>query len=251
MNSSSELEKDAIKLDEKEDALKHGKAAEAAKNEEQITADYLSAHPDFFNQHSALLASLEVAHDSGSAVSLIERQVSILREQNAQHKSQLVELVEIAKDNEQSNQRMHKLTLSLMSCGGVDACEVALDEVLCDDFSVDAIALKLFVEPIEDQPEHLFVKTDSILGHELDKLLNTRKPMCGFFKKLPLDELFEEKSQSISSLAVIPLFIEKNNCFGALVLGSHNVRRFNAEMGTLFLERLGETLSYKLNLSIK
>ncbi|MCW8929775.1 MAG: DUF484 family protein [Gammaproteobacteria bacterium] len=251
MNSSSELE-ETIKTTEQDDSLlSEQPVAEPEKNEEQITADYLSVHPDFFNQYPALLASLEIAHASGSAVSLIERQVSILREQNAQHKSQLTELVEIAKENEQSNHRMHKLTLSLMGCEGVDACEVALDEILCDDFSVDAIALKLFVEPIADQPEHLFVQSDSTLGQELDKLLTTRKPMCGFFKKLPMAELFEEKSQSIASMAVLPLFIEKNNCFGALILGSQNVRRFNADMGTLFLERLSETLSHKLNSSIK
>jgi len=243
MNSSSELEKD--------NSLQAAQQLSTEKNEAQITADYLAAHPDFFNQHTALLASIEITHASGSAVSLIERQVSILREQNAQHKSQLTELVEIAQENEQANQRMHKLTLSLMGCNGIDACEVALDEILCDDFSVDAIALKLFVEPMSEQPEHLFVQIDSVLGVELDKLLNTRKPVCGFFKKLPLDELFEEKSPSISSLAVIPLFVEKNNCFGALVLGSNNVRRFNADMGTLFLERLGETLSHTLNRFIK
>lgn len=238
MNSSSELEKDSSLQAE---------PLNPEKNEAQMTADYLAAHPDFFNQHAALLASLDIAHASGSAVSLIERQVSILREQNAQHKSQLTELVEIAKANEQSNQKMHKLILSLMNCDGIDACEVVLDEILCDDFSVDAIALKLFVEPIPEQPEHLFVLMTSALGLELDKLLNTRRPVCGFFKKLPLDELFEEKASAISSLAVIPLFMEKNNCFGALVLGSNNVRRFNADMGTLFLERLGEILSHMLN----
>ena len=242
MNSSSELEKDSTLQAEQ---------LNTEKDDAQITADYLAANPDFFNQHGALLASLDIAHASGSAVSLIERQVSILREQNAQHKSQLTELVEIAKANEQSNQRMHKLALSLMSCDGIDACEVVLDEVLCDDFSVDAIALKLFVEPVAEQPEHLFVPMDSALGLELDKLLNTRKSMCGFFKKLPLDELFEEKSSSIASLAVIPLFVEKNNCFGALVLGSNNIRRFNADMGTLFLERLGEILSHRLNAFFK
>ncbi|WP_214660500.1 DUF484 family protein [sulfur-oxidizing endosymbiont of Gigantopelta aegis] len=228
------------------------KSADAiVKDAAQMTADYLTAHPDFFTEHSALLASLDVSHDSGSAISLIERQVGILREQNAQHKSQLAELVSIAKDNEQSNQKMHKLTLSLLACSGIDACEVALDEVLCDEFTVDAISLKLFSKPIDEQPEHLFVTAESALAQELEKLLNTRKPMCGFFKKLPLEELFESKSDSISSVAVIPLFVEKNHCFGALILGSNNIRRFNADMGTLFLERLGEILSHKLSLFFK
>ena len=240
MNSSSELEKDNIKSDE-----------QASIDEEQITIDYLKHHPDFFSQHSSLLAEMDIPHSSGSAVSLIERQVAMLREQNTQHKVHLAELIEIAKENEQSNQRIHKLTLSLLDCREIDACEVALDEILCDDFSVDAVALKLFIDPQPEQPEHLFVESGTKLAQELEKLLNTRKPMCGFFKSLPLNELFDDKAKSLASLAVLPLYVEKNHCFGALILGSNNIRRFNSDMGTLFLERLSETLSHILNTMIK
>lgn len=250
MNSSSELEKNNIKTAGQE-ALNQDMVDPAQIDEEQITKNYLQHHPDFFNLHPALITELKIPHASGSAVSLIERQVALLREQNAQHKVHLAELVEIAKENEQANQRIHKLTLSLLDCTGIDACEVVLDEILCDDFSVDSVALKLFVEPQADQPEHLFVQSDTKLGAELEKLLNTRKPMCGFFKNLPLDALFEEKSQSLASLAILPLYIEKNDCFGALILGSNNVRRFSADMGTVFLERLAETLSHVLNSFIK
>lgn len=241
MNSSSELEKD------KQEELQQDCAEIEPVDEEQITIDYLKTHPNFFNQHDSLIAELEVPHASGSAVSLIERQVILLREQNKQHKIHLAELVEIAKENERSNQRIHKLILSLLDCHGMDACEVVLDDVLCNDFSVDAVALKLFMEPQPEQPEHLFLQNDSKLAQELEKLLNTRKPMCGFFKKLPLEELFEDKAQTIASLAVLPLYVEKNHCFGALVLGSQNIRRFSADMGTVFLERLAETLSHILN----
>ncbi len=220
-------------------------------DEEQITLAYLKKHPEFFNQHTSLVADLSVPHSSGSAVSLIERQVDILREQNNQQKTQLAELIDIARDNEQSNQRIHKLTLALLDCHGIDACEVVLDEVLGSDFSVDAVALKLFIEPQAEQPEHLFVASGTVLAQELDKLLNLRKPVCGYFKTLPMDMLFEDKASSITSLAILPLFVEKNNCFGALVLGSNNIRRFNADMGTVFLERLGETLSHILNRFIK
>lgn len=239
MSSSSKLENDAVNSAEQ--------SAQPAKDSAQEIMDYLTAHPEFFNQHNDFLASLEIPHSSGNAISLIERQVSILREENQQHKKQLSQLFAIAKENEQSNQRMHKLTLSLLSCNAIDACEVALDEHLCDDFLVDSVALRLFVTAIEDQPEHIFVEKNSMLAQELDKLLTTRKPLCGFFKQLPLETLFDNKAQSLSSLAIIPLFIEKNNCFGALILGSNNVRRFNADMGTIFLERLGEIISHRLN----
>lgn len=246
MNSFSELEKENIKSAE-QDMSQQEEPSNQVIDEEQVTINYLKNHPDFFVQHASLITELEVPHASGSAVSLIERQVGLLREQNAQHKVHLAELVEIAKENEQSNQRLHKLILSLLDCREMDACEVVLDEIICDDFSVDAVSLKLFLEPVAEQPEHLFIENGSKLALELEKLLNKRKPMCGFFKNLPLDELFDEKAHSLTSLAVLPLFIEKNHCFGALILGSNNVRRFSADMGTVFLERLAEILSHVLN----
>lgn len=215
-------------------------------DEEQITMNYLQQHHDFFNQHQELLMSLKIPHLSGGAVSLIERQVSIFREQNTHLRKSLDDLLSIAKDNEISNLRMHKLTLALLSCEGLDTLEVTLDEILCDEFSVDRVVLKLFIEPMQDQPKHLFAKEDSPLVKELEKLLNKRKPSCGFFKNLPLQPLFDKKADSMASLAVIPLFIEKNSCFGALVLGSQNISRFNASMGTHFLEKLGDILSHVL-----
>jgi uncharacterized protein YigA (DUF484 family) len=249
MNSSNELE-----ITENNNLI--------SMDEEQNTINYLQQHHDFFNHHQELLLSLKIPHLNGGAVSLIERQVSIFREQNINLRKSLDELVIIAKDNESSNLRMHKLNLALLGCEGLDAIKVVLDKILCDEFSVDSVALKLFIEPVADQPEYLFGKADSVLVKELQKLLNKRKPTCGFFKNLPLQSLFGEKfgvefgekfgekADSIASLAVIPLFIEKNSCFGVLVLGSQNVSRFSANMGTHFLEKLGEILSHVLGRNI-
>jgi uncharacterized protein len=236
MNSSSKIEAKA--------------EVKAEIEEEQIAIDYLQAHPDFFTHHPMLLSTIDIPHESGAAVSLIERQVGILREQNNQQKKQLSVLLEIARENEQSNQKMQNLTLSLLDCKELPACDLILKKILCEDFSVDAVALKLFQAPLNPLlviPGNLVTEKGSPLKNGLEKILNTRKPMCGVFNKLPLDELFDDQYQSISSLAILPLYIEKNNCFGALVMGSNNIRRFNADMGTLFLERLSETLSHIIN----
>ena len=37
---------------------------------------YLTMNPDFFNQHSDVLPRLQIPHETGGAVSLIEKQVS-------------------------------------------------------------------------------------------------------------------------------------------------------------------------------
>ena len=43
---------------------------------------YLRLDPDFFQRHSTLLSELNLPHDTGGAVSLIERQVAILLVEN-------------------------------------------------------------------------------------------------------------------------------------------------------------------------
>ena len=50
--------------------------------DENEVADFLRTHPDFFERHLALLTELVVPHSSrGGAVSLLERQVGVLRDQ--------------------------------------------------------------------------------------------------------------------------------------------------------------------------
>lgn len=246
MNSSSKLEEQVA---DKPNITSTGDNNK--NNEEQNIIDYLQSHTDFFIQHPSLLPDMEVPHNTGGAISLIERQVSLLREQNAQQKLQLAELFEIANENEQSNQKFHKLTLDLLDSRNLNASEKALNKSLCENFSVDAISLRVFVEPKNKQARHLFIEKNSKTSKQLDKLTNTRKPQCGYFKNLPLDELFTEDSENLSSFAVLPLFVEKNNCFGVLILGSHNMRRFSADMGTVFLERMGESISHILSAFVK
>jgi len=47
-------------------------------------AQYLTAYPDFFERNGALLGKLRLPHlrDAGATVSLVERQVEVLRERN-------------------------------------------------------------------------------------------------------------------------------------------------------------------------
>ncbi|MCK5663903.1 MAG: DUF484 family protein [Thiotrichaceae bacterium] len=245
MSSSSKLETKTA------DKPQISSVGNSKNNAEQSIIDYLQSHPDFFVHHSSLLANMDIAHNSGTAISLIERQVGILREQNAQQKIQLTELFYVANKNEQSNQKIHKLTLDLLASQNLNESEKALNKSLCENFSVDAISLRVFIEPKNKQAKHLFIEKGSKTSKGLEKLINTRKPQCGYFKNLSLNELFDENSEDLCSFAILPLFVEKNNCFGVLVLGSQNMRRFSADMGTVFLERMGESISHILSSFVK
>lgn len=67
---------------------------------EEIVAKYLCKHPGFLVEHPEILEAIELPHDSGAAVSLIERQVRQLRAQNRNLSRKLNQLVQVATDNE-------------------------------------------------------------------------------------------------------------------------------------------------------
>ena len=82
--------------------------------EEQI-AEHLIAHPEFFERHPGVLARLKLPHQRGSAaVSLVERQVLVLREKHAALEQKLRELIENGRANDTIADRMHRLTRRLL-----------------------------------------------------------------------------------------------------------------------------------------
>jgi len=82
---------------------------------EQSIKEYLDAHPDFFERHSALLSSLQLPHGSSGTVSLVERQVSMLRQKELRQQRQLKELIEVARANDVLSAKIHELTLQLLA----------------------------------------------------------------------------------------------------------------------------------------
>ena len=87
--------------------------------EQQLTNDLelislLRETPDILQRHPELLTVLEVSHESGKAVSLIERQVVVLREQNQSQDNRLRELMDVACDNERLAQTRHRLALKFI-----------------------------------------------------------------------------------------------------------------------------------------
>jgi len=47
-------------------------------------------------------------------------------------------------------------------------------------------------------------------------------------------------------MAVLPLFVDKNACLGAVILGSSNTQHFSPDTGTLFLQNIAEVISHAL-----
>ena len=66
---------------------------------EESVADYLQNHPDFFERNANVLARLRVPHERGvSTVSLVERQVLVLRDKHQKLEAKVREFVAVLKE---------------------------------------------------------------------------------------------------------------------------------------------------------
>jgi uncharacterized protein YigA (DUF484 family) len=208
--------------------------------EEKTVADYLRDNPEFFHNNTSLLAALQIPHAVGPAISLVEHQVKVLRDQNSQLKRKLMDLVHVARDNNRLNERMHQLTLGLINANSLEALLDTLRENLLVEFKADTVTLRLAALPEAQAREcgvDIFDPDSRDLAH-FETFLKSSRPQCGRFKQEQLQYLFGDQAQAIESVALIPL--GSKTSLGLLAIGSREASRFHPGMGTLFLTHLGE-----------
>ena len=217
-----------------------------SKDEERDIVRFLREHPDFFERHQELLAEMLLPHETGSAVSLVERQVSVLREQRDDYKKKLQQLVKTAQQNEKLNNHVNALILALLDAETLDDVLQVVQTRLMDDFDAEAVVVRLFNtgHPTMDRLPELVDWSEPVMG-AFEKVIEGRKPVCGALKPGQLDALFTDQSDNIVSAALIPLVesVESRKCYGLLAIGSPDRNRFRADMGTVFLSHLGKVLS--------
>lgn len=216
---------------------------------ERLVVDYLEQHPDFLLTHPGLLTELQLGHDCGSAVSLIERQVEALRAQNRQLRNKLMELVEVARDNDRTNERLHRLAIALLGSGEAAETIGTLSDSLREIFGADAVIVRLFGDPACSRlGPYRVERNDLALAPFIDFFRNP-KPVCGRLKAAQLEYLFGEGAAEIKSAALVPLSADEP--LGFMAVGSRDPERFLLAMGTLFLTRLGELIGYLLKPHLK
>ncbi len=213
---------------------------------DKTIADYLISHPDFFDNHSELLPKLRIPHPSGSAISLIERQVDVLRQQNRTLERKLVDLVEVARSNDSVLERIHRLALTLMECDELSERLAALQDSLRTNFGADEVALLLFrgaPEQFGTGPARRIERDDSEL-EQFSNFLSAGKPQCGRLRPSQLTFLFGARGEDVGSAALVP--VGERASVGILAIGSHKPEHFSPTLGTAFLSRIGELVDRAL-----
>lgn len=212
---------------------------------EKDVAQYLRQHPDFFENNTALLTELSIPHLAGGAISLVERQVQVLRKQNKKLARQLEELIKIARENDKLGKQVFHLTLALMSARDLGRMFALLRESLRRDFNVDVMALRLMASPKQHEYANRaeFCDADQ-LRFLFEKCLKEGRPLCGRVQGEQKQYLFGDDAERVKSLVLLPL--NDGASFGLLALGSEDEVRFQPGMGTLYLSQMSAIISKTL-----
>jgi uncharacterized protein YigA (DUF484 family) len=214
-------------------------------------ADYLQTYPDFFERNGALLTKLRLPHlrDAGATVSLVERQVEVLRERNQLLERKLKELVDVARANDTLADRIHRLSQRLIRAHNLLETINAVETSLREDFDAMHSVLVLFLDEARslELQAGRFLRADDSGSADIktfESLLQAGKPRCGQIRDAQRDYLFGKDSIEIGSVALTPL--GPKGVVGILAIGASDTERFHPGMSTEFLSRIGELVTYAL-----
>jgi len=216
---------------------------------EDSIAAYLQAHPEFFERHQSLLINLRLPHRTGGpAVSLVERQVAVLRQKNLKLERKLRDLVEVARNNDHLAGKIHGLAMLLLNASSRSEAVALLEDQLRTAFSADRTVLVLFDGGETDGGAsspflRITTREDQTMG-PFRTFLQSTTPRCGRIRDAQRHYLFGSEDVEIGSAALVPLGARSE--LGFMAIGSRDTDHFHPGKSIDFLARLGELVSCAL-----
>jgi uncharacterized protein YigA (DUF484 family) len=200
---------------------------------DEDVAQYLKDHPQFFDTYAEMLAEITIPHPyGGRTVSLSERQMLTLREKNKGLEKKLHEMLEFAQENDVLQNKVHQFTLALFGAHDLMALQDIVAHNLRDIFAVPHIALHVW-KGLPPSAEVLAFADEH------------KQPVCTHHAMHETLSWFGEAAPNLHSFAYLPLRANEQS-IGLMVLASEDAQRFYPEMGTVFLQRIAETVSSAL-----
>lgn len=220
----------------------------AVESEEETIAAYLQRNPEFFERHQAVLARLKLPHArGGAAISLVERQIEVLREKLAGLEGKLAELLRTARANDAIADRLHRFTRRLLRAVPRSEAIARIEAGLREDF--DAFhAVLVLVGAHPDLTPQRFVRAAAADDPNLksfETLFASGKPRCGQARDSQREFLFGSEGLEMGSVALVPL--GDKGSIGLLALGSPDRDRFHPGMSTEFLARMADLIADALS----
>jgi len=207
----------------------------------KIVREFLRDNPTFLDNHQDILESMDLPHHSGNAVSLVERQVSVMRDRNTEIRARLDNILATAQDNDQLFEKTKQLVLKLLEAKNLSTLVEAVHESLGKDYQIEFYSLTLFGTQ-EALPKTMarVVQVEQA-NEQIGTLLSANRIVCGVLREEEMTFLFGDNGAQVGSAASIPLCYD--NLYGILAVGNADPNFYTGSMGTLFLSYIGEVLS--------
>ena len=215
---------------------------------EQFAREYLQQHRDFLEKNPDILELLEIPHHSGKAISLVERQVGVMRDRNRQMADKVEQMVTAASDNAILFEKTNRLILNLLAAKDLSALVDALYQSLREDFSTEFYSL-ILVDDNEDDTgadNHSAVNrvTRDRANAEIAPLLAAEQTVSGIISDTEIAFLFGDSGSAVRSVVAVPF--GAGQPIGILALGSSDDKFYSRSTGTLFIDYIGQLLEVLL-----
>ena len=208
---------------------------------EEIVREFLLNNPDFLYHNPDILESLSLPHNSGSAVSLVERQVGVMRDRNKEMRSRLDNMLATAHDNDLLFEKTKRLVLNLLEVKNLPAMVETIYDSLGKDFAIDFYSLTLLGDEKTLPRTMARVASTEKANEQVSTLLGSNRAVCGVLREEEMTFLFGEKGLQVGSVAAVPL--RYDNLYGILAVGNADPNFYKSSMGTLFLSYIAEVVN--------
>ena len=175
---------------------------------EALVAEWLLATPGFFERHADLLADIQLKNPHGDrAISLQERQLGVLRQQNQALNQRLSDMLRFGSQNDKTQGLMIQWLSNLLSAKSEADVRAAISAGLATIFDIEQVEL-----------------LDGDHGN-----------FCGSANQSS-DAIKALLKENIQSLAVINLSLLNVQ----ILLASQSAEKFTSDMGRVYLDQIGE-----------
>ena len=212
-----------------------------ADSKEKMVREFLRDNPRFLDENTDILECLVLPHNSGNAVSLVERQVGVLRDRNKEMRARLDNMLQTAHDNDLLFEKTKRLVLNLLEAKNLSAMIEAVYDSLGKDYGIEFYGLTLLGDEKKLPRTMARVSSMEKANERIGTLLGANRAVCGILREDEMTFLFGERGRNVGSVAAVPL--RYDNLYGILAVGNSDPNFYKSSMGTLFLSYIAEILN--------
>ena len=207
----------------------------------EMVREFLRDNPTFLDENTDILEGLSLSHDSGNAVSLVERQVGVLRDRNKEMRARLDNMLQTAHDNDLLFEKTKRLVLNLLEAKNLSSLIESVHDSLGKDYGIEFYSLTLLGDEKKLPRTMARVSSMEKAKERIGTLIGANRAVCGILREDEMTFLFGERGRNVGSVAAVPL--RYDNLYGILAVGNSDPNFYKSSMGTLFLSYIAEILA--------